>query len=636
MYIGWNDGKGNFSDQRISKVPVKIGWKQTIEQGNSGIRVTLVQDVNGDGKPDIIGVSSKDPLLANMYRVQGGRPRIWLNQGKGFFKESTDKCFPKVPIIFWPRYIYGGDLDCDGDKDIIVASAFHPVRVFFNDGNGVFKESSFLDVPSDGRSPLTWAMHIKTGDLDGDGDLDVVVGTAGLGPKPNQGMPILVFMNDGEGRLSDETSSRVPVFPFSVSVHTRYVDLQDLDGDGDLDILFHWGTSYVLWNNGKGFFPKYGFSPVPSSYRWVWLDLDGDGDNDAVSAPGGGCYENLGKGRYKFRRLANPPGFQGIASLTVVSDVDRDGREDLVCVDYNNSLRNGIWVFRNVGRWQFTLLDHPKTGLMGKDYIRVKDLDGDGYPDIVGRSGWILRNDRAGHFHVVPETGDFLRGFRQGIVFSCGSLDQFEVKDLDGDGLPEIITAGNGIWDWNSGIPGWYGEIHLWKNLGDFHFRIESHKWLEIRGVGMDPYWGQVMEIVDIDQDGDPDLLYQPYGSILNIRYNLREQCALSGVLGIGKKALVKVFGIPGDQVALFGGIPGKSLAIPGLGTWRLGTSAFLLMAGRLQSQKDRFNALMKWEAMVPKNPVLIGAKLRFQALIQRPGRGAFLTGSDTGIVNPY
>ena len=630
MYIALNDGKGNFSDNSLLLVPPKKGWPQTVMQGNNRARDTLIMDVNADGKPDIIGGSAKDPVLADMYPNQGGRPRLWLNMGKGVMKEVTDTHFKGVTLTGMVYY-YEGDFDKDGDPDFAYSGI--PVKVFLNDGKGHFRDATFLDVPSDASSPMVWGKHIKSGDIDGDGDPDLVVGTAGLGPTPTSGIPLILLDNDGEGRLRDVTATRLPKFNFRVSTSTLYVDLHDLDGDGDLDILFNWGTSYVLYNNGKGVFPKYDFSPVPSSSLWVWLDMDGDGDEDAVNSPDGGCYENLGKGKYRHRVLPKPPGYHGFSSLSIPSDVDRDGKKDLVCVDYHNSWRDGIWVFHWEGKWKFSLWDHVRTGLMGLDYIRVKDLDGDGYPDVIGRAGWALKNDRTGHFSVIPNTGIFRR---HGVTTGGTPLDQFEVEDLDGDGLPEVITVGGGDWDENSGIPGWFGLVNVWKNLGDFHFTIDSHRWVELRGIGILPSWGQVMELVDIDRDGDLDLLQQPFPGTLNIRYNLFQQCALSGVLGLGKKALVKVFGIPGDQVALFGGVPGKPVLFPGIGVLRLGNPNFFLKAGLLKAEKERFNAVMKWEARVPKAPALLGAAIRFQAFIQRPGRGVFLTGSDTGKVGPY
>ncbi len=635
IYVALNDGKGNFSDNALLLVPPKKGWSQTVAQGIGRVRTTLIMDVNGDGRPDIIGGSCKDPVFANMYPNLGGRPRLWLNMGKGIMKEVTDSHFKGVSLS-GIGYFYGGDFDKDGDKDFVFSGS--PVEVFLNDGQGHFRDATFLDVPFDASDPIIWNLHMKSGDIDGDGDLDLVFGNAGMGPNPQMGVPLLLYRNDGEGRLEDVTSTNIPKFPYRVPSATYYVDLHDLNGDGFPEILFSCPVNssvgyFVLWNNGKGFFPKFDKSPVPSTQPWVWLDVDLDGDEDAISSPGGRGYENWGKGNFQYRVLPKPPGYNGISSLTIPADVDRDGKKDLVCVDYNNSMRDGIWVFRWEGKWKFSLWDHVRTGLMGLDHIRVKDLDGDGYPDVIGRAGWALKNDRTGHFSVIPNTGLF---FRHGVTKGGATLDEFELEDLDGDGLPEVITTGGGDWDENSGVEGWFGLVNVWKNLGDFRFTIDSHRWVELRGTGIKPGRGQVMEFVDLDRDGDPDFLLQPYPGILNIRYNLFQQCSLSGVLGLGKKALVKVFGLPGDQVALFGGVPGKPVLIPGIGTLRLGTPNFLLMGMQLKAEKDRYNAVMKWTAWVPKDPALLGTKLRFQAFIRRPGRGVFLTGSDTGTVGPY
>ena len=139
-----------------------------------------------------------------------------------------------------PRWVLGtekqksasigyGDIDQDGDIDILVANGRHwPGRnkVYFNNGLGIFTVSKSLGYES------TTSYATVLGDIDGDGDLDVVVG--------NDMAPNHIFKNDGKGHFIKGNDFGETYAP------TRNLVLSDIDKDGDLDILLHWeGSSMV-------------------------------------------------------------------------------------------------------------------------------------------------------------------------------------------------------------------------------------------------------------------------------------------------------------------------------------------------------------------------------------------------------
>ncbi|MCA8965690.1 MAG: VCBS repeat-containing protein, partial [Planctomycetes bacterium] len=88
----------------------------------------------------------------------------------------------------------------------------------------------FEELPRTGGAGAGDYTHaLALGDVDGDGDLDLVVGNSGfLG-----GGQTRLYFNDGAGRFSDETATRLPVD----HQITRAVALGDVDGDGDLDLV---------------------------------------------------------------------------------------------------------------------------------------------------------------------------------------------------------------------------------------------------------------------------------------------------------------------------------------------------------------------------------------------------------------
>ena len=132
-----------------------------------------------------------------------------------------------------------GDLDGDGDLDLLLAKGRHtPIRdrVLLNDGTGRFSAS---DLGPTADRTYTAALA----DLDGDGDLDVVTSNDRPDPK-------LVFLNDGKGAFTNAGTWGVGAWS------TRNCALADLNGDGRADVIAanRPGPSYVCLGEGAGRF----------------------------------------------------------------------------------------------------------------------------------------------------------------------------------------------------------------------------------------------------------------------------------------------------------------------------------------------------------------------------------------------
>jgi hypothetical protein len=131
------------------------------------------------------------------------------------------------------------------------------------------------------------------GDVDGDGDLDALVGNGDLG---TLGQANAVWVNDGTGQFTDggQHLGRAP---------TRVVALVDLDGDGDLDAFVDNHTASQVWvNDGAGRFSDSGQRLRHASEAVVNVgDVDGDGNADVFATRyerGYRVWDNDGRGHY--------------------------------------------------------------------------------------------------------------------------------------------------------------------------------------------------------------------------------------------------------------------------------------------------------------------------------------------------
>ena len=222
-------------------------------------------DIDGDSYPDIYVASTfncedhcppdEDSLLHNALP----RPFEFLPP-------------PPVPEPESSSDVILADFTGNGVADILVASVSpRGVHLFVNDGTGNFSEASETNLPHDSTS-LT-PQRFDAGDIDGDGDLDVVGGVSEPSTL-NQ-----LWINDGAGLFSAVPDA------FPANEWNLNLALFDADGDSDLDLLDVGEKDLLYLNDGNGSFSQGGSLP-PRVGGWVADiaagDVDGDGDMDLL------------------------------------------------------------------------------------------------------------------------------------------------------------------------------------------------------------------------------------------------------------------------------------------------------------------------------------------------------------------
>ena len=260
-----NNGLGVFTAPATGAEVIVAGVGESVQ-------IVTVFDVDGDGDLD---------LLASHYNGTSNMVSVRLNNGNGSF--TTPATGADINVSSGAAgfiNIEGADVDGDGDIDLLAANAGNgTVNVRLNNGAGIFTAPATGAEVSVGTSPY----GIAVGDVDGDGDVDVLTGNLGTSTST-----VSVRLNNGAGVFTaPATGAEV-----SVGYYPTNIALGDVDGDGDLDLLTanEYGSSTnstvsVRLNNGLGTFAGGQEVAVGLNTASVTTgDVDGDGDLDLLTA----------------------------------------------------------------------------------------------------------------------------------------------------------------------------------------------------------------------------------------------------------------------------------------------------------------------------------------------------------------
>ncbi len=489
--------------------------KRTIATGFNGANACIIDDMDRDGKMDVVGAAAVDNTVV-WWRNASGAGTNWTSQvistsatgvqslavsdldGDGDLDVSgTFNRVPDGQVVWWENTdgagtawtshvvvanlsgAYGittGDLDSDGDEDILVTAQTADDVAWLENIHG--NASGWIMHTIDGL--VDGARDVRFGDLDGDGDPDIVAAA---------------FIQNQIVSWENRTIHRATAFCSEQVISANFRGAQslsasDLDRDGDEDILAAASVDNRIswWENtdasGGIWLERTIDTNFPSAWSITHADLDRDGVPDVLAASRSAhtiaWWRDIDGSRINWERRVIDNSFSLVQSIAA-ADFDRDGDDDVIGASYGSG-EIGCWLNQTAGsNWIKVTV---ATGMAGANSVVAADINGDGSPDIVGSaflSGSVTWWENSGTAtqwtpHVIDAN------------FS-GAMSVF-ATDMDRDGDIDVVGA-----SFNQ------DRIIWWENDGGSGTSWISHL------VDTDIDGASVVHVADLDADGDPDVL---------------------------------------------------------------------------------------------------------------------------------
>jgi hypothetical protein len=396
----------------------------------------------------------------------GAESAITIHRGKGdgTFSPPYDQVLP----MRLNGGITTGDLNGDGHLDLAIAGSIccspsEPLAILEGDGSGAFTVTTYSAPIRKGFDSLQLV------DIDGDLDSDIVLA---------DGYQIAVFRNDVFSPVF--TDALASGGPQSVAIGDFDSDgLPDLVVNADYERRFHPGLGSGGFSHQSRVWAGHSesFQPSQSSVG----DIDSDGDDDLVIRDNHDITVMLNNGAGVFSLVPWVAQTQCHSySNPILVDVDRDGFLDVVLSESNQSTPSQLCVLYGTGTGFFAVgppVDLPS--FWGGSTFAAKDLDGDEWEDLVVSSatGLAVVWNEAGSYSGSPADA-WTTGERANLAL---------VDDFTSDGLPDIASA-------------MHEEMRIYVNYGSRSFSLPnivlSRTDRHIRGL----------DVSDMDVDGHADL----------------------------------------------------------------------------------------------------------------------------------
>jgi len=384
-------------------------------------------DVNEDGFLDIV--------TANNY--SSDNVRYILNQGGMSFDNNNAVVIDST--IEEPYEIQTKDIDNDGKKDIIVSFwANDNVSWYKNLGDSNFSNKKLIT--NNVRNPKSFFVE----DINNDGNYDIISSASAAHNETTYLFKLSVFKNEMDASSFEET---IVNYWYG---YPRDIKIADINNDDNNDIVI--AGDDLIWYKNYG-------NALLSSYKLIStnninekfldleiLDLDSDGNKDIVALKEVGVEVFINQGDETFISLLIP--YVGLKGNIKLSDIDGDSLKDIIVVIDDDDDNKIGWI-RNEGNNTFgdVTIFSENLSFFKPHKIDVGDIDNDGDNDILVGSKYyssilLLINDGMGNLAYTP-------------IAQSLAIDEISLKDVDNDGYLDIVSGGNLNLSWiknNNGV----------------------------------------------------------------------------------------------------------------------------------------------------------------------------------------